>query len=284
VSKTARWRALLVVAVTVGALAVTATRPVRLGLDLRGGTQIVLEARDTDQVKVDDDVAVRTLEVLRRRVDALGVAEPALQRSGDRRIIVELPGVADPTEALRVIGSTAQLTFHPVVAAEPPAPATATPAPPPPGAPDGERVLDDGSGTRLRVSPPTLTGEAVAGADAVLDPASARWTVQIDFRDDGARHWAALTGDAACSAAGAPARRVAIVLDDKVISSPQVDPSVRCGEGISGGQTVITGQFSEDEAKDLALLVRAGALPVPVDVVEQRTVGPTLGERPSPPA
>ena len=111
-----RWRALVVVAVIGGAVALVATRPVKLGLDLEGGTQIVLEAQDTDRIRVDGDVASRTLEVLRRRVDALGVTEPTLQRSGDRRIIVELPGVADPDEAVRVIGRTAQLAFHPVEA------------------------------------------------------------------------------------------------------------------------------------------------------------------------
>ena len=109
------WRALLVVAVLGGAVALVVTRPVRLGLDLRGGTQIVLEAQDTPRQKVDGDTASRTLEVLRRRVDALGVSEPTLQRSGDRRIIVELPGVADPEQAVSVIGRTAQLAFHPVL-------------------------------------------------------------------------------------------------------------------------------------------------------------------------
>ncbi len=100
-SRAPRWRALAVLAAVAGATALAFTKPVRLGLDLKGGTQIVLEAQDTDRVKVDGDVASRTLEVLRRRVDALGVAEPSLQRSGERGIIVELPGVAeavgDPT-------------------------------------------------------------------------------------------------------------------------------------------------------------------------------------------
>ncbi|HYE79023.1 MAG TPA: protein translocase subunit SecD, partial [bacterium] len=104
------------------------------------------------------------------------------------------------------------------------------------------------------------------------------WSVEVDLRGDGERQWATLTGEAACAPAGDPARRVAIVLDRHVISSPQVDPSVACREGITGGQTQITGQFGEREAKDLALLIRAGALPVPVKIVEQRTIGPTLGD------
>src|SRR3954468_24283713 len=110
-----RWRAAIAVAIVAGAGAIALTRPVRLGLDLQGGTQIVLEAKDTERVEVDGDVASRTLEVLRRRVDALGVSEPTLQRSGDRRIIVELPGVEDPAEAVEVIGRTAQLEFRPVL-------------------------------------------------------------------------------------------------------------------------------------------------------------------------
>src|SRR5690606_28801837 len=90
--------------------------------------------------------------------------------------------------------------------------------------------------------------------------------------------WAELTAEAACEPPGPPTRRVAIVLDDRVVSSPSVANDVQCGVGITGGNTVITGSFSEEEAEDLALLVRAGALPVPVEVVEQGTVGPSLGE------
>jgi SecD/SecF fusion protein len=288
VSRHLGWR-LLAVLVLIGAAGwMAVTRPARLGLDLRGGTQIVLEAKASPGQQVDGDTLARTLEVLRRRVDQLGVAEPTLQRSGERRVIVELPGVYDPKEAVEVIGRTAQLTFQPVRGqAEPEAggggeadrsgagaPATTTP---PSG--EGGLVLPDEDGGRLRLGPAVLTGEAVGGARAELDPQSqSRWQVAIDFQGDGGRRWAELTGQAACQPAGDPRRRVAIVLDRQVISSPQVDPSVACGQGITGGQTVITGDFTDREAHDLALLIRAGALPVPVQVVEQRTVGPTLGE------
>ncbi len=100
----------------------------------------------------------------------------------------------------------------------------------------------------------------------------------MDFRGSGQRAWAQLTGKAACAPAGDPARRVAIVLDNEIISSPQVDPQVACNVGIAGGSTQITGQFTAAEARDLALLIRGGALPVPVEIIEQRTVGPTLGQ------
>ncbi|HVL63594.1 MAG TPA: protein translocase subunit SecD, partial [Actinomycetota bacterium] len=108
------WRTLLVLSVLAGAGALVLTKPARLGLDLRGGTQIVLEAKETADRALTEDTLVRTVEVLRRRVDQLGVSEPSLQRSGAERIIVELPGVTDPEQALEVIGRTAQLTFHPV--------------------------------------------------------------------------------------------------------------------------------------------------------------------------
>jgi SecD/SecF fusion protein len=277
VSRHLGWR-LLAVLVLVGAAGwMVVTRPARLGLDLRGGTQIVLEAADSPDRRVDGDTLARTLEVLRRRVDQLGVAEPTLQRSGERRVIVELPGVYDPEEAVEVIGRTAQLAFHPVLGLV--EPATGEPATTRPPAGDDELVLADDGGGRLRLGRAALTGEAVGDARAELDPQfQTRWQVAIGFQGDGGRRWAELTGTAACQPAGDPTRRVAIVLDRQVISSPQVDPSVPCEQGIGGGQTVITGDFTDQQAQDLALLVRAGALPVPVEVVEQRTVGPTLGE------
>ncbi|HYT26712.1 MAG TPA: protein translocase subunit SecD, partial [Actinomycetota bacterium] len=269
------WRLLALLVLLGAAGALVDTRPPRLGLDLRGGTQIVLEARAAGRQKAGADTLDRTLEVLRRRVDQLGVAEPTLQRSGDRRVIVELPGVYDPRQAVDVIGRTAQLTFHPVLGVAEAGTGTGTPATP---GRDGVLVLADEDGTRLRLGPARLTGRAVGDARAALDAqTSTAWQVQVDFRDAGGRRWAELTGEAACEPAGDPRRRVAIVLDQRVVSSPQVDPSVGCGQGIAGGQTVITGGFSDSDAKDLALLIRAGALPVPVQVVEQRTIGPTLG-------
>jgi SecD/SecF fusion protein len=298
-----------------------ATRPARLGLDLRGGTQIVLETRDGELAKANSQTTDQALEVLRRRVDELGVTEPTLARSGERRIIVELPGVTDPRQAVEVIGRTAQLTFRPVLGIAPDEPApipsgspapSASPAPaasgnaaapsesaapasdaPSPGAsaetspgaspgatPPGagsEVVLPDESGQRLRLGPAALSGQQVGGANAQLGQIG-EWQVAIDFTGGGERAWQEMTGKAACAPAGDPTRRVAIVLDDKVISSPQVETTVACDVGITGGSTVITGSFDSASAKDLALLVRAGALPVPVDVIEQRTVGPTLGK------
>ena len=244
----------------VGAVVLITDRPARLGLDLQGGTQIVLEARDAPGRRIDGDTLNRTVEVLRRRVDQLGVTEPSLQRSGDRRIIVELPGVADPEEAVAVIGRTAELTFHAVRA---------------PG--QGAQTLPSETGEEIAVGPAALTGNDVATASATIGGGfSVAWQVQVEFRNG--RAWTELTGDAACAPVGDPGRRIAIVLDNRVISSPQVAPEIGCDQGISGGTTSITGSFTEDDAKELALLIRAGALPVPVEVVEHRTVGPTLGD------
>ncbi|EYT80121.1 preprotein translocase subunit SecD, partial [Streptomyces sp. Tu 6176] len=268
--RSARVRALFALTVLALSLYIAVTVPVRLGLDLRGGTQIVLETRSTPTARADRAATDRTLEVLRGRVDALGVAEPTLVRSGAHRIVVELPGVQDPKEAAGVLGRTAQLTVHPVLG----------PAGDAAPAGRGEQVLADESGQKLRLAASALTGQDVKGADARFDAQSgAGWHVTVDFDRAGRDRWAKLTGRAACSPAGDPARRIAIVLDGRIISAPQVDPSVGCGTGITGGSTQITGSFDDREARELALLISGGALPVPVETVEQHTVGPTLGAR-----
>jgi len=271
-------RALLAFGFLGSAIALVSSTEPRLGLDLRGGTQIVLETQDSTTTKADADATDRALEVLRHRVDALGVSEPTLVRSGERRIIVELPDVQDPAEAEKVIGKTAQLTFHPVLATTAPGPEAGTADPPPANEPDDRLRLPDESGQPLQLGRAALTGDDVDDASAVTDPQIGRWQVNVDFRGAGDGKWTELTAAAACAAPGDPQRRVAIVLDDEVISSPQVETTVGCDVGIPGGATTITGDFSQDEAKELALLIRAGALPVPVTTVEQHTIGATLGD------
>ncbi|MDX3778144.1 protein translocase subunit SecD [Streptomyces europaeiscabiei] len=271
-----RIRGLLALAAVALSLFIALTVPVHLGLDLRGGTQIVLETRPTATATADavSEATDRTLEVLRGRIDALGVAEPTLARSGSNRIVVELPGVQDPAEAADVLGRTAQLTFHQVLGTTTSADNQDEPLPKRPR----PQVLSDETGQNLRLAAASLTGQNVKEAAARLDQqAGAGWHVTVDFKGAGRDGWARLTGQAACAPAGDPSRRIAIVLDDKIISSPQIDPSVACDSGISGGSTQITGSFGADEAKELALLINGGALPVPVESVEQRTVGPTLG-------
>lgn len=264
-----RWRFVLVVAVLIGSILVVVTQPLRLGLDLQGGTQIVLQASDTDEVQVTGDVMDASLEALRRRVDGLGVSEPSLQRSGGRRIIVELPGLDDPAEAVATIGRTGRLSFHRVRGIAPAGTAIGE-------ADDGSVVIADEDGIALQLSPPLLQGADVTGAQVGLTPTVGTWSVEVDFANGGA--WAQLTGEAACHEPGDPRRRVAIVLDGEVLTSPQVGVEVPCNVGIPGGTTTITGQFTQGEARELALLIRAGALPVPLEIVEQSTVGPSLGQ------
>ncbi|RJL31648.1 protein translocase subunit SecD [Bailinhaonella thermotolerans] len=267
-SRAAMVRALLALAVIAGSLWITLTQSPRLGLDLRGGTQLVFETKDSPTVKANAESTDRTLEVLRRRADALGVAEPTLVRSGEKRIVVELPGVQDPRKAAEVIGKTAQLTFHAVKGV---GDDKTKPGP-------GEQLVADESGQKLLLGPAALTGDGVSKAEAGIDSqGTGAWFVQVQFRDSGDKAWVKLTGDAACKQPGDPARRVAIVLDNKIISSPQVTESIQCQVGIQGGTTQITGSFTGEEANELAILIQGGALPVPVTIVEQRTVGPTLG-------
>ncbi|MEX2291646.1 MAG: protein translocase subunit SecD [Mycobacteriales bacterium] len=333
--------ALLILGVT-GFFAVT--KDPRLGLDLRGGTQIVLETKDSPTTEADAEATDRTLEVLRRRVDALGVAEPTLARSGTNRIIVELPGVQNAAEAADAIGQTAQLTFHPVLGpgdpanvvglqpeelepedeapeftpASPTAEATAgasaapsatsngralppalttqtqaSPAPtasasPAPAEPQTDpqeldtsqqnSILDE-SGQPILIGPAALTGDDVGDAAAGTDPTTGTQRfVSVDFQGEGGRKWEALTGAAACNQPLDPKRRVAIVLDGQAISSPQVAPDVQCNIGIQGGSTQITGNFTRDEAQQLAVLIKGGALPVRVEIISRSTVGPSLGQ------
>ncbi|MEV0354136.1 protein translocase subunit SecD [Nonomuraea sp. NPDC050680] len=269
------WRAVAACAIAATALLFTVTTPPRLGLDLRGGTQLVFETRDTSTVKADAEATDRALDVLRRRADALGVVDPALMRSGDRRIIVELPGVLDPRQAADVIGKTAQLTFHPVLEqADDTSADQGTPTSRGTGA--SGQVLADEGGQRLRLGPAAITGDGVSDAGARNDPQQGPgWFATVDFRDAAA--WQRLTGEAACHSPSDPRRRVAIVLDNEIISSPQVDAGVPCQTGIPGGSTQISGSFTHQEAQDLAVLIKGGALPVPLTLIEQRTVGPTLG-------
>ncbi|MFL6131431.1 MAG: protein translocase subunit SecD [Nocardioidaceae bacterium] len=261
-SRAPLWRALASLAVLGLALFFAVTSAPRLGLDLEGGTQIVLETQDGKRVDADRESTDRALEVLRGRVDALGVAEPTLARSGERRIIVELPGVQDPREAADVIGQTAQLGFHVVQG-----PAGENSA-------DGKQVVADESGQRIVIGPQVLDGNGVGDASAEQEQGGiGGWVVSVSFNGGGAPQWRDLVSQACGNAAGG--QRIAILLDDEVISSPAVQPELCSG---AGSATQITGGFTQASATDLAVLIKGGALPVPVEVIEQRTVGATLGD------
>ena len=259
------WRAVTSLLVVGLALWAALSLTPRLGLDLEGGTQIVLETRDTARVSADAESTDRALEVLRGRVDALGVAEPTLARSGERRIIVELPGVQDPREAAKVIGRTAQLGFHQVVG---------SPQGPGQKPPRGATATTDETGQPVWIGPQLLDGNGVKDSSAE-QPADSigQWVVSVAFNGAGAPQWRSLVQQACQDPTGA--RRIAILLDKEVISSPAVQPGLCSG---AGSATQITGSFTQATAGDLAILIKGGALPVPVEVIEQRTVGATLGD------
>ena len=262
-------RLLLVIGLLAGAGAIAATKEPELGLDLRGGAQFIFEVQPTETTPVNEENVARTLEVLRGRVDALGVAESTLVRQGEDRILVELPGITDEDEAAEArerIGQTAQLTVHPVVATV--ADASAEPSE------EGNLVLPTDQGDVIELGPVALQGDDISGAEAAQPQDSVRWVVNVDFNRQGSAAFGELSAAAAC-AQGAQ-NRIAIVLDDRVISSPGVQ--VPCGGRITGS-TEISGDFSVAEAQELAALIEGGALPLPLEPISDRLVGPTLGEQ-----
>lgn len=263
-SKTNFWRGLICLVVILGAAAVALTMKPTLGLDLRGGTQLTLETKSTDRVTADAESTDRAAEVLRGRVDGLGVAESTLARSGEKRIIVELPNVQDPTKAAEVIGQTASLEFREVVS---PAAEDTKPA-------EGQVVLPDESGAPILLDKVAFDGNGIGNAEAAMpQDGLGEWVVNVEFNKTGRQPWKDLVASACQNTAAG--NRIAIVLDGKIISSPGI-VSALCQSG-GGKETSITGDFTQKSAEELAVLIKGGALPVPVEIIDQRVVGPTLG-------
>lgn len=210
-----------------------------LGLDLAGGSHLVFEA-DTSNVSSEKKTTALSgaRDVIERRVNLFGVSEPNVQESsfeGKNRIIVELPGINDPNQAVEIIGKTAQLAFAEVTGEE-----------------------------EARLSLTDLTGAELESADVNFDRTTGKPVVSLKFTDEGSLKFDKLTGNNIGKA-------LPILLDQEVVSAPIVQ------DRISGGSAQITGDFSLEEAKNLAIQLNAGALPIPVNLVEQRTVGATLG-------
>ncbi len=227
----------------------------RLGLDLQGGTRIVLEAERRPGVEVTPDKVDAAMRVIENRIDALGVAEPLLQRQGQDRILVEFPGLQDPERAKELIGRTALLEFVDTDQQSLPRGAE--------WLPDNRRVrMPDGQVVELPKKV-VVTGADLRDARAEFDQQSVQWLVRFRFAGEGARKFEEHTGRSV-------GEYLTIVLDNRVLSSPVIRARIP-GEG------VIEGSFTAEEARDLAILLRGGALPVPVRPVEERTVGPTLG-------
>ena len=279
-----------------------------LGLDLQGGAYVVLQPDDDD---VAEGILDQSIEIIRSRVDALGVAEPDISRQGDS-IIVQLPGVKDQRRALDIVGQTAELRFRPVLnvfeaesttsttttststttpestttVADPAATTTTstTSTTVPPGttpreeaAPDKEVVLpefgEDGEVLfRYLLGPAMATGEIVSTARAE-PPAglTGDWFVAVELTGDGNDTFNEIASACFNATPQCPTRQLAIELDNVVQSAPTVQ------EATFQGEVSITGQFTEREARDLALVLRFGALPVELVAQEVRTVSATLG-------
>lgn len=196
----------------------------------------------------------QSLETIRNRIDQFGVSEPSIQRQGDQDIVVQLPGVQDPQRAKELIGKTAVLEFK-LVAEKPGAGSEKLQAANPlPGAAK-EYVLD---------KKVLMSGSAVADARVRPGTQLEGPYVELILSDRGSREFESITGENV-------GRNLAIVLDGKVFSAPVIR------EKIAGGRASITGSFDIKEARDLAIVLRAGALPAPIKIAEERTVGPSLG-------
>jgi preprotein translocase subunit SecD len=232
--------------IKIGNITLKRSFDMHLGLDLAGGSQLIFQA---DMSKISSDKEVTALEgvknIIETRVNMFGISEPTVQTSvfeGKDRIIVELPGISDTAQAISLIGQTAQLLFEEVK--EVPATKTAS--------------------ASATLVPTNLTGADLQSAAVTFDSQTGKPVVSLQFTTDGANKFADITG----RNVGNP---LPIVLDNNVIEAPTVQ------EKITGGTAQITGSFTTDAAKQLAIQLNAGALPVPVSLIQQTTVGATLG-------
>jgi preprotein translocase subunit SecD len=287
-----RWLIFLIILLAIASGVVLASLPLQLGLDLRGGAQLTMEVqqpKESRAIQSDDLVAVKT--VIENRVNALGVSEALVQTVGQNKILVQLPGVTDPTQAERILGGTAQLEFRQQK----------------PGT-EGEfqaeysikrqldtqleflrkqgsspeviqkneelrKSLDKSNQALLNLFESVgLTGKNLEDARPAPTQAGNAWEVAIRFNAEGGKKFAELTKNLAGTG-----RSLGIFLDNNLISAPSVGVEF-ANTGITGGAAVITGNFTIETANDLAVQLRGGSLPFPVKVVENRTVGATLGQ------
>ena len=231
-----------------------------------GETDIVVSAQDgvlqvqlseAEKLATDDRTVKQALEIIRRRIDEVGTREPTIQRQGTSRILIQVPGIGSASELKAIIGTTAQLTFQPVVGR-----ASGVDAP----AGSGNEILPslDEEGVFFKLEKaPVVTGEELVDAQPSFDQ-NGRPAVSFRFNTSGARKF----GNYTAENIGNP---FAIVLDDEVISAPVIQSH------IAGGSGIITGRFTVEETTKLAVLLRAGALPAGLDFLEERTIGPELG-------
>ncbi|TCL09114.1 preprotein translocase subunit SecD [Shimia isoporae] len=222
------------------------------------GDVIVVRLSDAEKLATDERTVQQALEIVRRRIDEVGTREPTIQRQGSDRILIQVPGIGSASELKDIIGTTAQLTFNPVVGrgSNPDASAGA-----------GNEILPslDEEGLYYTIeSAPVVTGEDLVDAQPSFDQ-NGRPAVSFRFNASGARKF----GDYTADNIGSP---FAITLDGEVVSAPVIQSH------IPGGSGIITGRFTVEETTNLAVLLRAGALPAGLEFLEERTIGPELGQ------
>lgn len=239
-----------------------AQKTITLGLDLRGGSHLLLEV-DTDELtqhknpalhsQIINDAVIQSLEVVRRRLDETGMVEPMITRQGADSILVQMPGVSDPHHIRELLGTTAKMTFHWVADNKTHAEENII------------AVEGDASGVSYSLEETAvLEGKHISDARLAFNPDTNEPIVNFKLDFEGAKRFGDLTKQNI-------GRALAIVLDNKVVTAPVIRSA------IPGGSGEISGSFSSATANDLALLLRAGALPAPLKVIEERTVGPDLG-------
>lgn len=246
-----------------------------LGLDLQGGVRLVLEAQETEEMDFDQqsDTLNRIITILDNRIDQYGLANAEIKRMGTNRVLVNLPGTKDPAEARRLIGQTAMLEFRKVVKA-----GTSPNSDLVPTSATQEILLDRDGIPYVLEGELLLTGGALSDAKVRASQAmqtAGQLYIALDFSQEGAQQFVdamrQLTVD----------DRLAIVLDGTIYSAPRITESIKQAAAQGWRQvkdsTTITGQFTQEEATRIAIVLRAGALPVEIRVVEENTIGPTLG-------
>ncbi len=278
------WRFLLILAVILAAclflffpaLTGSAKRLVNinLGLDLQGGSQLTLEAQIPEGTSLQeaDDILERIVTILNNRVDQYGMTNPVIRRAGTKRVVVELPGTRDIAEARQLIGRTALLEFRKVIEAGKKGDIlTPTSL--------NEEVLFDRDGNPYLVEhEPMLTGAALSNAvvRTRTSPAAGEGPlfISLEFNTEGARIFREVINQLKAG------DRLAIVLDNTIYSAPSVTESIKQAASTSPTlkNAVIEGRFTAEEARLLAIVLRAGALPVDVEIVQESSIGPTLGE------